>query len=103
MIDRDWVTVFEKDQAVVGFIARDQAYVHALYVAETMRGQGVGSALLRNAKAGSDHLDLWTFQANLHAQKFYLGAGFSETERTDGQGNDEKLPDIRYQWQRAAA
>ncbi len=43
-------------------------------------------------------LDLWTFQSNIGAQRFYNRHGFLEVMRTDGAGNEERSPDIRYRW-----
>ncbi len=102
MIDKGWVTVAEAPQ-VLGFMARDDTEVNALYVAGSARGQGLGSQLIEAAKAASETLCLWTFQANTAAQQFYLRHGFREITRTDGAGNDEKLPDIRYRWERTPA
>ncbi len=85
---------------VVGFLARDGAEVVALYVARGARGQGVGKALMARAKRRSPRLALWTFQFNHAAQVFYEAQGFLEIARTGGAGNDEKLPDIRYAWER---
>ena len=48
-IDRGWVRVFEED-AILGFIARRDEDVCALYVARGARGQGIGTALLNYAK-----------------------------------------------------
>ncbi len=84
---------------VRGFLAREGEAVHALYLHRDARGQGLGSALLARAKAESARLVLWTFQANPGAQRFYLRHGFTEAERSDGAGNDENLPDIRYVWE----
>ena len=67
-----------------------------------MCGQRIGHRLLRDAQKQETALELWTFQANEGAQRFYLREGFKEVERTDGQGNDEKLPDIRYRWERGS-
>ncbi|MGR3503255.1 N-acetyltransferase family protein [Pseudaestuariivita sp.] len=96
LIARGWVTVAE-DQA---FIARDGAVVHALYVDAKARRQGLGGRLLEAAKAHSQELRLWTFQANTGAQAFYQTQGFREGLRTDGQTNDEGLPDIEFVWDR---
>ncbi len=101
MIDRGWVTVAEKDERVVGFSARDGATVHALYVDMALRGQGFGGQLVQDLQAKEKALSLWTFQANTPAQSFYKQHGFAEVERTDGAGNDERLPDIRLCWERA--
>lgn len=100
MIDRGWVRVAEIDGEIAGFLSKDDGYVHALYVAEGAQNKGVGLHLLRAAQMEENALDLWTFQANAGAQRFYLREGFFEVDRTDGQRNDEKLPDIRYQWKR---
>lgn len=97
MIDRGWVTVAE-DQAVLGFLAQDGAEVNCLYVAKAAQGQGVGKALLDRAKKQSDRLELWTFQANEGARRFYAREDFEQAELTDGQRNDEKLPDVRLVW-----
>ena len=100
LVARGWVTVARLRGDVVGFIARDGAEVVALYVARGARGQGVGNALMARAKRRSPRLALWTFQFNHAAQEFYARQGFREIARTGGAGNDEKLPDIRYAWER---
>lgn len=99
MVERGWVTVAE-EQTMTGFMAREGAIIHALYVAPDARGQGVGSCLLTEAQHSADHLSLWTFQENTRAQTFYERHGFAETMRTEGDRNDEGLPDILYQWRR---
>ncbi len=86
---------------VLGFIARQDEDVQALYVAGFARRRGVGKALLEQAKACCARLGLWTFQANTGARRFYRREGFREDRRTDGAGNDEKLPDVHLAWERA--
>ncbi|MGR3804978.1 GNAT family N-acetyltransferase [Marinibacterium profundimaris] len=122
MIDRGWVTVAETvaepvaetvddpagaapdaGRPIAGFLARDGDEVHALYIRPEETGQGIGRLLLRDAMERSARLWLWTFQANLGAQKFYLREGFAEIRRTDGADNDENLPDIQYAWPAEAA
>ena len=100
MIEFGWVTVAQHGDQVVGFMARDSVELNALYVAQIAQNDGVGAALLAQAQAAVEHLDLWTFQANTGAQRFYLRHGFSEVLRTDGANNDEKLPDIQLVWHR---
>jgi len=99
MIDRGWVTVAE-DTRIAGFLAQDGEEVNCLYVSNATQGQGVGKALLDHAKEQTDRLELWTFQANEGARRFYAREGFSEVEQTDGQRNDEKLPDVFLVWER---
>jgi len=84
---------------VVGFIIRDQSRIHALYVAPRWRRQGVGRALLTEAKGAVAALDLWVLVANAPARAFYEGQGFAEVDRAEGGGNDEGLPDILMIWQ----
>lgn len=100
MIDRSWVTLAITDRAA-GMLARDGDVVHALYVSDP--GKGLGKHLLDHAKACRPRLTLWTHQANAAARRFYLREGFAEIERTDGAGNDDHLPDIRYVWNERVA
>lgn len=102
MIARGWVRVAEAGK-VLGFLARDEEEVVALYVARQARGRGVGARLLAEAQSSARRLELWTFAANVPARRFYLRHGFSETGRSDGTRNDEGLPDIRLTWERGAA
>lgn len=100
MIDAGWVRVAYLDSRLVGFIARDGKQVHALYVLPGAQHQGVGTALLDDAKLQCDELRLWSYQANMLATRFYASRGFEELERTDGSGNDAKLPDIHFEWKK---
>ncbi|AAV96376.1 GNAT family N-acetyltransferase [Ruegeria pomeroyi] len=101
MIARGWVTVVVLGGQVAGFIARDGQEICSLYLANAAQGQGLGTALLADAMGQSDRLELWTFQRNTGAQRFYARHGFVEAARTDGAGNEERLPDIRYEWRRS--
>ncbi|MDF0599857.1 GNAT family N-acetyltransferase [Psychromarinibacter sp. C21-152] len=100
LIDRFEVTAARDWRGAQGFLARDGGWVHSLYVAPRARGQGVGARLLEAAKARTGRLELWCFQANLDARRFYARHGFAEVEFTDGAENDEKLPDVRLVWER---
>jgi hypothetical protein len=46
-------------------------------------------------------LQLWTFQRNTAARRFYGRLGFVAVEQTDGSRNEEDEPDVRYRWQPA--
>ncbi len=102
MIDRGWVTVAEGDE-VLGFVARDAAVIHALFIRQDARGKGIGTALIDDAKEKSDHLELWTFVENRGARRFYKREGFSEVERGDGSTNEEGLPDVHFRWERTTS
>jgi ribosomal protein S18 acetylase RimI-like enzyme len=41
-------------------------------------------------------LQLWAFQSNARARRFYERHGFEAVEFTDGNGNEERWPDVRY-------
>ena len=86
-----WVAEIEAQ--VAGFVIRDGAFITALYLAADARGQGLGARLLHAATTGEAEPQLWVFQANEHALRFYQRHGFRELRRTDGD-NEEGLPDI---------
>ena len=71
-----------------------------LFVHPDAQGQGHGSRLLELFRADVAALDLWTFQQNVGARAFYERKGFVAVEFTDGEGNEEKTPDVRYEWRR---
>jgi GNAT superfamily N-acetyltransferase len=86
--------------ALAGIIAFRSGWIDQLYVLPEVQGRGVGSELLHVAKRACDCLQLWTFQRNLRARRFYEARGFALVEETDGTGNEEKEPDARYLWTR---
>jgi GNAT superfamily N-acetyltransferase len=97
------VTVVEVDVDVEGeivaFSAVCRGWIEHLYVTPAWQGRGIGSALL--ARAMSEHpggLDLWVFESNVRAAALYARSGFVVVERTDGGGNEERLPDLRMRW-----
>jgi GNAT superfamily N-acetyltransferase len=83
-----------------GMIAFHDDWIEQLYVLPEVQGRGVGSELLDVAKRAFDCLQLWTFQRNLGARRFYEARGFALVEETDGARNEEKEPDARYLWTR---
>lgn len=91
-----------EDEAMTGVIACHDDWIEQLYVLPAAQGRGVGSALLEMAKTGSERLQLWTFRRNAPARRFYEARGFAAVEETDGSGNEEKEPDVRYLWTRSS-
>lgn len=83
---------------IVGFAATDGDWLRHLYVDPAWHRRGIGTALLRTACDGRDHVQLWVFQANAGARRFYTRHGFTLAELTDGGGNEERQPDARYEW-----
>jgi len=83
---------------MVGFATAKDEWLDHLYIEPAWHGRGVGSALLLAVQEGRLRLDLWTFQQNAAARRFYEARGFRPVEMTDGSGNEERVPDIRYRW-----
>lgn len=88
------------DDGLSGIIAFRDGWVEQLYVLPVAQGRGAGTQLLDVAKHASDRLELWTFQRNAPARRFYEARGFAPVEQTDGARNEEKEPDVRYLWAR---
>ncbi|MDG4863240.1 GNAT family N-acetyltransferase [Streptomyces sp. T-3] len=92
-----WVATV--DGTVVGLLVLDGEDLEQLYLDPPWRGRGIGDRLLEVAKqrrpAG---LELWTFQVNTPARRFYERHGFVAAEYTDGHRNEEREPDLRYVW-----
>lgn len=93
------VQVARCEQKIAGFIARQHNHVEHLYVSPSFWNRGIGSLLLASVQRDTDILDLWTFQRNSGARRFYERHGFTAIEFTDGSRNEEKEPDVRYVWQ----
>ena len=94
------VVVAERDGCIVSFLAHDGEEIRMLYTHPDVVGSGAGGLLLEAVKAsGIAVLELWCFQANIRARKFYEERGFRAVRFTDGADNEEKMPDIRYRWQ----
>ncbi|MFF7275847.1 GNAT family N-acetyltransferase [Streptomyces griseorubiginosus] len=92
-----WVAVAEG--RVVGLMVLAEDLLSQLYLDPDWRGRGIGDRFVALAKERSPKgLSLWTFQVNKPAHRFYERHGFVETERTDGTGNEEREPDVRYVW-----
>ncbi len=86
------------DQRIAGFLAGKGNWIDHLYVHPQSLRRGVGSRLLNEVKNRAEELTLWTFRQNAHARLFYEKQGFRAVEWTNGAGNMEKLPDVRYLW-----
>lgn len=106
---RDWIArvvvgqletwVAEIDRAIVGVMALHDAWIEQLYLRPDWRGRGLGRQFVELAKERSPgFLQLWCFQVNEPARHFYERNGFVAAELTDGAGNEEREPDIRYEW-----
>ena len=95
------VRLAEVDGEIVGFAARDGAWLMQLYVKPGWTGRGIGStlleAILAEATAATPILRLYTFARNAGARRFYERHGFVAVAFGDGTGNEEREPDVRYE------
>ncbi|MEZ2142064.1 GNAT family N-acetyltransferase [Bradyrhizobium sp. DN5] len=88
------------DEVLSGIIALREGWIEQLYVLPVAQGRGVGTELLGVAKEACDRLELWTFQRNALARRFYEARAFALVEQTDAARNEENEPDARYLWTR---
>lgn len=97
------VTLAIEDNTVVGMMALSEdetgGWMDQLYLHPRVVGQGIGTELLRRAKAelGSP-VRLYTFQASVGARRFYERHGFRVVAVGDGSNNEEQCPDVLYEW-----
>ena len=83
----------------MGFIAFSQDEVDHLYVHTGFQSQGIGTMLLDQAKAETGGtLQLYVFQRNVNARRFYEKHGFSIFRMSDGARNEQLEPDVLYRW-----
>ena len=97
-----WVA--DEDGRIVGFAGLSGSDLTHLYIDPRAQSRGVGTTLLEHVKRLSpEHLELWVFQKNEGARRFYERHGFELTRLTDGAANMEQEPDAFYEWRPARA
>lgn len=97
------VRVAELDGKIVGMMAMKQhdgiGWINQLYLDPSVVRQGIGTQFLSLAKATlGAPIRLYAFQANTNARHFYEHHGFKAIAFGDGSGNEEKSPDVLYEW-----
>jgi GNAT superfamily N-acetyltransferase len=110
---RDWVrgrlipagrtTVAVADGRVIGLLAvsrgTDCSWIDQLYLLPEWVERSIGTRLLEIAQSAlPSPIRLYTFQCNERARCFYERRGFQAIAFGDGSGNEEKCPDILYEW-----
>jgi GNAT superfamily N-acetyltransferase len=86
-----------------GFAMLAADWLTHLYVHPDEIGTGVGHALFEHTKTmRPDGFEFWVFQQNKRARRFYKAHGAFPVEFTNGEGNEEKTPDVRYEWKFSA-
>jgi GNAT superfamily N-acetyltransferase len=94
---RTWVA--EADGPVLAMMVVADGWLDQLYVDPGWLGRGIGSRLIDVAKEREPGgLQLYTFQVNDRARRFYERHGFVATWFGDGAANEERQPDVRYEW-----
>lgn len=99
MKECDVVVAVVADKSI-GFIAFKQDWISHLYILPDYHNKGIGTELLSYATKAYPYLQLWTFQRNTQARGFYEKHAFIATTFTNGEGNEEKEPDVMYEWGR---
>jgi len=105
VVGRTDMWVAEVDGTVVGFMVLDHGrgdagWIEHLYLDPAWIGRRLGERFVQLAKERlTAGVELWTFQANEAAARFYERHGFVAAERTNGAGNEERAADVRYIWQ----
>jgi GNAT superfamily N-acetyltransferase len=86
---------------IVGFAARDGAWLTQLYVKPGWTGHGIGQqlldAVLAEAAPVTPVLRVYTFQSNAGARRFYERNGFVLRTQGDGTANEEGEPYALYE------
>lgn len=94
---RVWLA--RRGYCVLGFMALDGDELDQLYLRPGHYRQGIGSRLLALAKRESPgRLRLYTFQRNARARAFYEAHGFWVVDINNGSRNEEREPDVQYEW-----
>ena len=103
LVPNGGVVVAEVDGRVVATMATEtdgkSSWITQMAVDPSLVGQGLGSLLLAHAmQTLAPPIFLYTFQANSGARRFYERHGFIAIEFTDGQANEERCPDVPYEF-----
>jgi putative acetyltransferase len=93
---RVWVAV--REETMLGLLALEAPWIRTLAVFPEFQRQGVGTALLRAARAASpDDIRLFTFQRNTAGRAFYDHHGFVAVAFGLSPPPEEE-PDVEYRW-----
>jgi GNAT superfamily N-acetyltransferase len=103
LVPRETVTVASLYDRIAGIIAAHEAdaitWITQLYLDPSLVGRGIGSRLLAHALATAPRpVRLYTFQQNAGARRFYERHGFAPIAFADGSGNEERCPDVLYDY-----
>lgn len=95
------LTVAEKDGEPVGFAGVHGDSLEMLFVSDSARGQGIGSALLAEVVANQGAAKVDVNEQNHSAHGFYLSKGFVQVGRSELDGDGRPYPTIHLELQKA--
>ena len=82
----------------VALAAFAEGWLHQLYVLPGHQNAGIGSHLFKDVcAAAAAPFQLWVFQRNEAARRFYERHGCRLIRLTDGRANEEREPDALYE------
>jgi GNAT superfamily N-acetyltransferase len=98
-VETNEVFVLEREGEVAGFAILNGDELDGFYVAPEHQRAGVGAALFRHVQElRPERFGFWVFRDNLRARRFYESHGAWSLYETDGAENEERTPDVRYEW-----
>jgi putative acetyltransferase len=100
----DEVWVCEREGEVAGFAILQGDELDGFYVAPEHQRRGVGAALFGHVQElRPERFGFWVFRDNARARRFYERHGAQSLYETDGVNNEERTPDVRYEWRPSPA
>jgi ribosomal protein S18 acetylase RimI-like enzyme len=110
--NRDWmrnrvfkeceVWVARQRSEIVGFMALKPGWIDHLYLRPGLYRRGIGTSFMKLAQSRQPGgLQLYAFQKNERARNFYEKHGFKAILFGDGSLNEEREPDVLYEWRGA--
>ena len=103
LLPSEQVIVAEENGVIIGMMSlisdEGMGRIRQLYILPAAVGHGIGTLLVKMAKSVlGPPIQLYTFQENIGARRFYERHGFQAIEFSDGSDNEENCPAVLYEW-----